>query len=81
MKTYLSIMALALAFTACESKAETYHKSQPANPITKFEAMRASFNDPSVSIFKCSEVRITEKGTLKNVPSSGNNNFIVPVKK
>jgi hypothetical protein len=72
-------IALALLASLTPSaNAETYHAAPPANAITKFEAMRVSFNNPKATIYKCAPVRITEKGTLKNIPASGSNNFVVP---
>lgn len=74
------LIAIALII-GCSANAETYHKAKPSNEITKFEALQISIKNPNESLYRCNEVRITQKGTFKNVPNTGNNDFLVPVKK
>jgi len=77
----LTNITLLLAFgIALPASAETYHTSQPSGAISKFEALRTTLQKPGTSIYKCSEVRLTEKATFKNVPASGGNDFVVPPK-
>lgn len=72
------LLIVLISLSAAAVRAETYHTSQPSGAISKFEAMRVSFNNPKATLYKCSAVKITEKGTLKNIPATGSNNFVVP---
>jgi hypothetical protein len=73
MKTILIGLAL---IASAHARAESYHTSKPSGEVSKFDALRTAIMKPSTVVYKCSEVKITSKGTFKNVPTGGKNDFI-----
>ena len=76
MKTIILISLLASV-----ASAETYHLSAPSGAVSKFEALRKTIASPETVVYKCSAVQLTQKGTFKNIPASGGNDFISAPKK
>lgn len=67
-----SLIAILVLGSISANAEPTFHKTLTA-PMTKFEAMREAFNNPSTTLFKCQEVGITEKASFKALPTSRNN--------
>jgi hypothetical protein len=78
MKKVLTMLTILAAASAVQ--AETYHRSLP-DGMSKFEALKVSLDSPGTPIYKCNQVMITQKGTFKNVPKTGANDFVVQPKK
>lgn len=65
VKQILSLIAIAIAFGSLAKADANYFLSEPSNPTTKLEAVRAAMDKKQV--YRCNEVQLTEKLTFKNV--------------
>lgn len=65
-----SLILLALAVFACYASqaADTslYTKSRPHETLSKLEATRALITNPNETVYKCSQIELTDKVTLRN---------------
>lgn len=75
LKTLLAVIVFAVIMYEYTHAATSFHKGLTPE-VSKFEALRASYNDPTTKIYRCSEVAITENGSFKNLPNSRKNDFV-----
>jgi hypothetical protein len=66
MKISLTYIIVAQLLASIGLADTNYYLSQPKSPMSKLEATKAALNS-NQAVYRCNEVKLTEKMTFKNV--------------